>query len=241
MNRIIHQPWTKLHIKRLRQPMGKKGTIHTFIFCWIDISRRKLLEAPSRATSTDSISLLTSIMKMLSHLSDKNHLFQELKPCGTTLGIWFQSFILSLAKYPAKKCVSSFLTQVSPYQSLGLPIIPFHNKNGVAALIHPVKNHIASETRAVLQTNGAISSPHLGFGIQIIPQKKSIRSPYQVGWHPNDQWKIDKLLSLVPTTRRVNSVLSFGFRYENGMRSWMFEQRRVWRQRIFFARFIYDS
>ena len=89
-------------ICRFSQPMGKKGSIHTFISCCIDIPRRKVLETPSRVTSTPFISLLTSIMKMLSHLSNKNHLFQELKPwrhcCGTTLGILYQSFILSLAK-----------------------------------------------------------------------------------------------------------------------------------------------
>ena len=49
----------------------------------------------------------------------------------------------------------------------------------------------------------------------------------------NDQQKSGKLLTLVITSRRANSVLSFGFRYENDVRSWMFEQRRVWRQRIF--------
>ena len=57
-------------------------------------------------------------------------------------------------------------------------------------------------------------------------QKKSIKSPYQVGRHPNDQWKSDKLLALVITARRANSVLSFGFRYENDVRPWMFEQHR---------------
>ena len=35
----------------------------------------------------------------------------------------------------------------------------------------------------------------------------------------NVQQKSGKLLSRVPTTRRANSVLSFDFRYENGMRS----------------------
>ena len=40
----------------------------------------KVLETPSRVTSAPFISLLTSIMKMLYHLSNKNHLFQELKP-----------------------------------------------------------------------------------------------------------------------------------------------------------------
>ena len=49
----------------------------------------------------------------------------------------------------------------------------------------------------------------------------------------NNQQKSIKLLTLVITARRANSVLSFGFRYENDVRSWMFEQRRVWRQRIF--------
>ena len=35
----------------------------------------------------------------------------------------------------------------------------------------------------------------------------------------NVQQKSGKLLSRVPTARRANSVLSFDFRYENGMRS----------------------
>ena len=87
-------------ICRFSQPMGKKGSIHTFISCCIDIPRRKVLETPSRVTSTPFISLLTSIMKMLSHLSDKNHLFQELwrHCCATALVLWFHPFILSLTK-----------------------------------------------------------------------------------------------------------------------------------------------
>ena len=94
-------------------------------------------------------------------------------------------------------CRPSWLINI--LQSLGLPIIPFHNKNGVSVLIHPVKIHLTVGTRAVLQTNGTISSPHLGFGIQINHQKKSIRSPYQVGRHPNDQWKS---VWWVPTAER---------------------------------------
>ena len=49
----------------------------------------------------------------------------------------------------------------------------------------------------------------------------------------NDQQKSGKLLPLVITARRANSVLSFAFHYENDMRPWMFEQRRVWRIAIF--------
>ena len=52
--RFIRQPWTKMHIKRLRLPMGNKGTMHTFLSCCIDMSRRKVLEAPSRVTSATS-------------------------------------------------------------------------------------------------------------------------------------------------------------------------------------------
>ena len=70
----------------------------------------------------------------------------------------------------------------------------------------PARNHLASETRAVLQTDGTIiSSPHFGFSIQIKPEEK-LESPYQVWRHPNDQWKSNKLLTLVITPRRENSV-----------------------------------
>ena len=80
-------------------------------------------------------------------------------------------------------------------------------------------------------TDGTIiSSPHLGFGIQIIHQKKSNRSPYHDGRHPNDQWKSDKPLTLLDGRTRF---LSFDFRYENDIWHWMFEQRRVWRIAIF--------
>ena len=51
----------------------------------------------------------------------------------------------------------------------------------------------------------------------------------------NDQWKSDKLLTLVITACWANSVLSFDFRYENDVRPWMFEQRRVWRISVFFT------
>ena len=136
------------------------------------------------------------------------------------------------------------------------PIIPFHYGKWYFALdIPPVKYHLASKTYSVIQTYGTISSPHLGFGIQIIPSRKIIEAPtrhddirmtsnkvcddFQRRWGDvaiqNIQWKSDKLLSRVPTARWVNSVLSFDFRYENDIRPWMFEQRRVWRQRIFFA------
>ena len=81
----------------------------------------------------------------------------------------------------------------------------FRNENDVSALIHPARNHLTVGTRVVLQTDVAISSPHLGFSIQIKPEEK-LESPYQVWRHPNDQWKSNKLLTLVITTRRANSV-----------------------------------
>ena len=116
------------------------------------------------------------------------------------------------------------------HHSLGWPIIPFHNKNGISILIHPVRNHLASETRAVFQTNGThlISSSRIRYPKKT--QKKSVRSPHQDERHPNDQWKSDKLLTLLDGRTRF---LSFDFRYENDMRHWMFEQRRVWRIAIF--------
>ena len=57
-------------------------------------------------------------------------------------------------------------------------IIPFHYENSVSVPIHPVKNRLASETRAVLRTDGTISSsPHLGFGIQRKPRRKVWEAP----------------------------------------------------------------
>ena len=41
-------------ICRFSQPIGKKGSMHTFISCCMDMSRRKVLEAPSRVTSATS-------------------------------------------------------------------------------------------------------------------------------------------------------------------------------------------
>ena len=80
-------------ICRFSQPMGKKGSIHTFISCCIDIPRRKNAWNSFSCNLGNFLSILSSIMKMIFHLhlSNKNHLFQELKPlrhcCGTTLGI----------------------------------------------------------------------------------------------------------------------------------------------------------
>ena len=79
--KIVYGGW-------LHQPMGKKGTIHTLIYCRMDISSRKYSRIHYSWCPTAFISLLISIMKMLYHLSDKSHLFQELKPwrpCGTIL------------------------------------------------------------------------------------------------------------------------------------------------------------
>ena len=92
--KIVYGGW-------LHQPMGKKGTIHTLISCRIDISSIKCIRIHYSWCPTAFISLLISIMKMLSHISDKTQLFQELKPwrpCGTTLVLWFQSFILFVMK-----------------------------------------------------------------------------------------------------------------------------------------------
>lgn len=116
------------------------------------------------------------------------------------------------------------------HHSLGRPIIPFHNKNGISVLIHPVRNHLAVGTRAVLQTDGAhfISSSRIRYPKKT--QKKSVRSPHQNERHPNDQWKSNKLLTLLDGRTRF---LSFDFHYENDMRPWMFEMRRVWRIAIF--------
>ena len=75
-------------VYRLHQPKRKKGTIHTLIYCRMDISSRKCSRIHYSWCPTAFISLLISIMKILYHFSDKNHLFQELKPwrpCGTLL------------------------------------------------------------------------------------------------------------------------------------------------------------
>ena len=104
--KIVYGSW-------LHQPKRKKGTIHTLIYCRMDISSRKCSRIHYSWCPTAFISLLISIMKMLYHLSDKNHLFQELKPwrpCGTTLVLWFtnHSFLyrkwyFSLDRPPANK------------------------------------------------------------------------------------------------------------------------------------------
>ena len=88
----------------------------------------------------------------------------------------------------------------------------------------------------MLQTDDTISSPHLGFGIQIIPRKKVLKAPYQDERHPNDQWKNDKLLTLLDGRTRF---LSFDFRYENDIWPWMFEQHRWMAYSHFFAGLIH--
>ena len=83
------------------------------------------------------------------------------------------------------------------------------------------------------RTDVTISSPHLGFGIQIKPRGKVSEPSYQ----RNDiRMTSDKVGNCYHESQQLDGrtrFLSFGFRYENDVRSWMFEQRRVWRQRIF--------
>ena len=120
--------------------MRKKGSMHTFISCWMDISSRKCIRIHYSWCPTAFISLLISIMKMLSHLFDKNQLFQELKPwrpCGTTLVLCFQSFILSLSKSPVEKTCDDFTNSSSIHQFLSLSIIPFRYENSISVLIDP--------------------------------------------------------------------------------------------------------
>ena len=116
------------------------------------------------------------------------------------------------------------------HHSLGWPIIPFHYENSVAVLIYPVRNHLAVGTRAVHQTgtHHLISSSRIRYPKKT--QKKSVRSPHQDERHPNDQWKSDKLLTLLDGRTRF---LSFEFRYENDIWPWMFEPCR-WRTVIHF-------
>ena len=76
----LGQNCTAKIVYRLHQPKRKKGTIHILIYCRMYISSRKYSRIHYSWCPTAFISLLISIMKMLYHLSDKNHLFQELKP-----------------------------------------------------------------------------------------------------------------------------------------------------------------
>ena len=107
----------------------------------------------------------------------------------------------------------------------------FRNENNVSVLIHPVRNHLDSKTRAVYRTNGAISSPHFGFGIQRKPRRKMWKAPTRMdnirmtsnkvcddsqrrrgeAAIQNDQQKSGKLLALVITARRANSVFIIRF------------------------------
>ena len=77
--------------------------------------------------------------------------------------------------------------------------------------IPPVKYHLASETRVVLQTDGTISSPHLGFGIQIIPRRKVLKAHTRM-----DDIRItsEKVLNCYHDSQQLGErtrLLSFGF------------------------------
>ena len=138
---------------------------------------------------------------------------------------------VSVSEWPAKKYVPSFPTQVSSVISFSAYQYDFRNENNVSVLLYPVKKHLASETRAVHRTDGAISSPHLGFGIQRKPRRKVWEAPTRMdnirmtsnkvcddsqrrrgdAAIQNDQQKSGKLLSRDPTARRTNSVFIICF------------------------------
>ena len=145
--------------------MRKKGTIYTLISCRMDISSRKYSRIHYSWCPTAFISLLISIMKMLYHLSDKNHLFQELKPwrpCGTTLVLWFTNHSFLYRKW---------------YFSLDRPL---------------VRNHLTVETRSVRRTDVTISSPHLLISDSVSkekPEEKCEKPP--LGW-TTSEWPAKK-------------------------------------------------
>ena len=64
---------------------------------------------------------------------------------------------------------------------------PFRNENSISVLIdHQQINHLTVGTRSVRRTDVTITSPHIGFGIQII-QRKGIRATISEERHQNDQ------------------------------------------------------
>ena len=143
------------------------------------MSRRNILEAPSRAPLTASIPLLSSIMKMLSHLSNKNH--PSLSRTLTTL-LRYRTCSIVSSLYPfinqiiQPKSVyrPSWLSNTIHY--LSLPFIPFRNENNVAVLIYPVRNHLTVGTRSSSSSlsNHSFSLWKWYFGLDI-PSKKSSR------------------------------------------------------------------
>ena len=87
-SRLINMSFVMKIIYRFRQPMGKEK-FHTRVYLLLyGYVQKKCTWNPFLRSHENLHSLLTSIMKMLSHLSVKTHLFQELNPCGTTLVIW---------------------------------------------------------------------------------------------------------------------------------------------------------
>ena len=106
-------------------------------------------------------------------------------------------------------------------------LYPFCIENSISVLIDRQQiNHLTVGTRSVRQTNITISSPHLGFGIQIKPRGKVSEPSYQ----RNDiRMTSDKVGNCYHESQQLDGrtrFLSFGFRYENDMRLWMFEHCR---------------
>ena len=113
-------------------------------------------------------------------------------------------------------------------------IIPFHYENSVSVPIHPVKIVSLQKRAPCFRLMVPISSSRIRYPKKT--QKKSVRSPYQDERHPNDQWKSDKLLTLLDGRTRF---LSFGFRYENDTWPWMFEPCRWMAYNHFFTGLIH--
>ena len=136
---------------------------------------------------------------MLYHLSDKNHLFQELKPwrpCGTTLVLWFTNHSFLYRKW---------------YFSLDRPPA---NKS----------SHCWNAFRAADWHHHLISSYQIRYTNKT--QKKGIRTPYQRNVIRMSSDKVGNCYRESQQLDERTRFLSFGFRYENDMRLWMFEHCR---------------
>ena len=113
--RFIRQPWTKVRIKRLRQPKWRRKVPYTRLSIKCGYVQKKCTWSSFSCALDSFHSLLTSIMKMLYHLSDKNRpslsRTQLMQRCGTALVFWFHSFILLVSK---EKLAKKHYTVIPP-------------------------------------------------------------------------------------------------------------------------------
>ena len=179
--------------------------MHTLISCCMDMFRRKVLEAPSRATSTLFISLLTSIMKMLSHLSEQE------SSLSRTQAVRYHTWYLVSILYPfINRITSEKVRTVLPDSVTSFNLSVYQSFLFIMEMVFQFQYHqqkIISLLERVPCFRLMVPS-HLLISVYVSQEnlEEKFKSPCQVRRHPNDQRKSDKLLALVITARRANSV-----------------------------------